>query len=209
MKKNFRSRGFIFVISSPSGCGKTTLAKMLLKSDSNLKQSISVTTRPKREGEVNGKDYFFIDEEKYHQMVGSDLLLEHAKVFKNFYGTPKEYVEDLLKQGKDVVCVIDWQGGLNLLKNAGRDTVSVFILPPSLKSLESRLNERGTDSGEVINHRLAEAKHEISKCQHYDYIVINDKLDACADQLAEILHSERLKRSRQDISQLILDIEKE
>jgi len=208
MKNFFRSKGFIFIISSPSGCGKTTLANILLKDDSNLKQSISVTTRPKREGEVNGKDYFFISEGEYQKMIEEDLLLEHAKVFNNFYGTPREHVENILEQGKDILCVIDWQGGVNLMKKVRQDTVSAFILPPSLGELKTRLTVRATDSIEVIDRRLGEAKKEISKCDQYDYIVINDEVDECATQLRTILEAERLKRARQNMSRLISMVER-
>jgi guanylate kinase len=209
MQKDFRSKGFILVISSPSGCGKTTIAEALLKDDTNLKRSISATTRPAREGEVEGKDYFFISEDKHKQMVEDDLFLEHAQVFDKFYGTPKEHLNNILQQGKDVVCVIDWQGGVNLMKKASGDTVSVFILPPSLGELKARLTGRATDSPEVINRRLAEAKYEISKCEQYDYVVINDELNECVARLKAIVSSERLRRSRQDITRLIAAIEKE
>lgn len=206
---NFKSQGFIVVISSPSGCGKTTLANMLLSNDSNLKKSISVTTRLKRKGEIEGKDYFFTTEKQYKEMVAKDLLLEHAQVFDHFYGIPSQHVEKVLKQGKDVLCVIDWQGGVSLMKKIKRQNiVSIFILPPSLAILKKRLIDRKTDSEKVINNRLSEAKHEISKCVHYDYVVINNKLEQCADQLKAILTAERLKRARQDIKALIGSIEK-
>jgi guanylate kinase len=209
MKNKFRSKSFIFIVSSPSGCGKTTLVQALLKDDTNLKRSVSVTTRLKREGEVDSKDYFFISEEKYKQMVKDDLLLERAEVFSYSYGTPKGYVEKILAYGQDVVCVIDWQGAASLAKRTSQSIVSVFILPPSLSALKSRLTGRGTDSEKVINARLSEAKKEISKCSHYDYVVINNKFDDCLAQLKSILKAERAKRIRLDIPGLITSIEKE
>ena len=208
MTKNFQHHGFIVVISSPSGCGKTTLSQMLLKKDSNLKRSISVTTRARRKGERDKRDYFFITEEKYKNMISKDLLLEHAEVFGNYYGTPKQYVEELIKQGKDVVCVIDWQGGVNLMKKVKNNIVSLFILPPSLSALKRRLMTRDTDTIEVINNRLSKAKYEISKCVHYDYIVINDKLDKCADEVLTIIRAERLKRVRCNVNSLLNFIER-
>jgi len=207
MKDSFRSRGLMFVISSPSGCGKTTLAEALLSKDSNLERSISITTRPKRKEEIDGKDYFFITEDKYRQMVSDDLLLEHAQVFSHFYGTPKEHVEKLLNQGNDVVCVIDWQGGVNLMQKARQDTISAFILPPSLEELKIRLTNRATDETEVVHRRLAAAKNEISKCDNYDYVVVNNKFDDCVAQLRAILDAERARGSRQELQELIVAIE--
>ena len=209
MKKNFRPKGFIFIISSPSGCGKTMLAKTLLKDDANLKQSISVTTRPKRKGEVSGQDYFFIDGKEYKRMLEDDLLLEHAKIFGNLYGSPKKNIEEILNQGKDVLCVIDWQGAVELMKKVRKDLVTVFILPPALSELKKRLTGRATDSSEVMKRRLNKAKEEISKSYQYDYIVINDDFATCASQLKMILGTERLKRVRQDMIRLISAIEKE
>lgn len=209
MQNKFRSKGCLFVVSSPSGCGKTTLVEILLKDDSSLQRSISVTTRPKREGEVDGKDYFFISADKYKQMARDGLLLEYAEVFGYSYGTPKAYVEKLLEQGKDVVCVIDWQGAESLLKSGMENMVSVFILPPSLSALRARLTRRATDTEEVINRRLSEANKEISKCGNYDYIVVNNKFDDCLAQLKSILEAERTRSTRQNVQSLIMHIEKD
>ena len=208
VNNNFRSKGLMFVISSPSGCGKTTLAKILLNTISDIKASVSVTTRTRRKGEMHGRDYYFVDEKKFKKMVDDNMLLEHAEVFGNFYGTPRTHTEDQLSKGLDVMYVIDWQGGIQLMKSTKQDVVSVFILPPSLKVLEQRLKGRGTDNIETIKRRLAKAKEEISKCYYYDYVVINDNLQKCTAPLEAILTTERLKRTRQNMEALIEAVER-
>lgn len=198
-----RSKPIMFIISSPSGCGKTTLARALLAQDKLIKRSVSVTTRPKRMGEIQGKDYWFISRKKFDAMVESDMLIEHAEVFGNGYGTPKKQTEQLFKAGMDVMYVIDWQGGLRLMRKVKKEAVSVFILPPSIKILTSRLKSRALDSPEVIKRRLALARTEISKCKYYDYIVVNDKVDEAVLQLRSILKAERLRRTRQNLNILL------
>lgn len=196
MARNLKHRPIMFIISSPSGCGKTTLAGALLAEDKRIKRSVSVTTRPKRKGEVNGKDYWFVNQGKFNEMVTRDMFIEHAKVFGNFYGTPKRQTEQLFKAGLDVMYVIDWQGGLRLMRKLKKEAVSVFILPPSIKILTKRLKGRASDSPEVIERRLALAQTEISKCKYYDYIIINDTVEEAIAQLKSILNAERLKQKR-------------
>ena len=196
MHLNTKRRPMMFIISSPSGCGKTTLAHKLLAKDKQIKRSVSVTTRPKRKGEVNGKDYWFVSRKKFDEMVAKDMFIEHAEVFGNGYGTPKKQTEKWMKAGFDVMYVIDWQGGLRIMRKIKKEAVSVFILPPSMKVLEKRLRGRASDSADVIKRRLSLAQAEISKCKHYDYIVVNDKIDEAVEKLQSILIAERLKQKR-------------
>ena len=189
-------RGLMLVLSSPSGAGKTTISRRLLESDPDLGLSVSVTTRPPRAGEVHGKDYFFIDQVEFNLMVNRDQLLEHAKVFGNYYGTPRGPVEETLSKGKDVLFDIDWQGTQQLAQKAREDLVSVFILPPDWHELERRLNTRALDSSEVIAKRMAEASSEMSHWAEYDYVIINSDVDASVAAARAILQSERLKRQR-------------
>lgn len=194
---NTKHQPIMFIISSPSGCGKTTLAHALLAEDKQIKRSISVTTRPKRKGEVHGKDYWFVSREKFDEMVANDMFLEHAEVFGNGYGTPKAQTTQWLQAGFDVMYVIDWQGGLRIMRKVKKEAVSVFILPPSMKILAQRLKGRASDSPDVIKRRLSLAQNEISKCKHYDYIVVNDNLDDAVKKLQSIITAERLKQKRQ------------
>ncbi len=189
-------RGLLFVLSSPSGAGKSTLAKKLLASDGDIQLSISVTTRPPREGEVDGKDYHFVDTPTFKQMVAEGAFLEWAHVFGHRYGTPKAPVEEMLEEGKDVLFDIDWQGTQQLYQEAGSDVVRVFILPPSIEELERRLRSRGTDSDQVISDRMARARAEIGHWDGYDYVLVNDDVDACFAKVQEILSAERLRRAR-------------
>ena len=190
-------RGLMFVLSSPSGAGKTTLSRMLLKADRNIALSVSVTTRPKRRGEVNGRDYHFIDLARFTAMVKSGELLEWAEVFDHRYGTPRRPVEQALKAGRDVLFDIDWQGTQQMREKARDDLVSVFILPPSVNELERRLQTRAQDSHEIIRGRMAKAGGEMSHWPEYDYVIVNsDKARAFAEVRA-ILAAERLKRERQ------------
>jgi guanylate kinase len=190
-------RGLLFVLSSPSGAGKSTLARKLLYSDPQISLSISATTRPPRPGEVDGVDYHFVDVAAFKQMVADGMLLEWAHVFGHRYGTPKSPVEEILSQGRDVLFDIDWQGTQQLYQEAGNDIVRVFILPPSINELEHRLRSRGTDSDAVINDRMARAKSEIGHWDGYDYVLINDDIEACFIKVQNILAAERLRRSRQ------------
>lgn len=190
-------RGLMFILSSPSGAGKTTIARRLLAHDPEIRMSVSVTTRPKRPGEVDGKDYHFVDQPTFDHMVEEGHFLEWAHVFNHSYGTPKAQVKAGLKEGQDFLFDIDWQGTQQLYQKAERDVVRVFLLPPSLEELHRRLNARGTDSADVIDARMERAQAEISHWDGYDYVVVNDDIDACFDKVLHILAAERLSRARQ------------
>jgi guanylate kinase len=189
-------RGLMFVLSSPSGAGKTTLSRMLIAQMSGLKMSVSATTRPMRPGEVDGRDYLFVKRPDFEAMVERDELLEWATVFDNRYGTPRVPVEAALAAGQDVLFDIDWQGTQQLREKARADVVSVFILPPSAADLEKRLHSRAQDSDAVIRGRMDRATHELSHWAEYDYIVINQNVDAAFAEVQSILKAERLKRER-------------
>ncbi|MEJ7927868.1 guanylate kinase [Sphingobium sp. AN641] len=193
----FKRRGLLFVLSSPSGAGKSTIARKLLASEADLAMSVSATTRPMRPGEVDGKDYHFVDLEGFRRMVADQEFLEWAHVFGQRYGTPRAPVEAILKSGRDVLFDIDWQGAQQLHQIAGGDVVRVFILPPSMEELERRLRGRATDSEEIITGRMARAAGEIAHWDGYDYVLCNDDADACYAKVRTILHAERMKRSRQ------------
>jgi guanylate kinase len=190
-------RGLMFVISSPSGAGKTTLARRLLAAEPDLVLSVSVTTRKPRPADVEGRDYFFIDEARFKAMRGQGELFEWARVFDNFYGTPRAPVEDALAQGRDVLFDIDWQGAQQLQEKMPHDLVRVFILPPSAEALEERLRSRAQDRPEVVARRMAQAADEISHWGEYDYVIVNADLEASVAGLKAILAAERLKRERQ------------
>ena len=190
-------RGLMFVLSSPSGAGKTTLSRMLIDKMPGLKMSVSATTRPMRPGEVDGRDYFFVDKARFENMVELGELLEWATVFDNRYGTPRAPVEAALSAGQDVLFDIDWQGTQQLREKADRDLVSIFVLPPSIPDLELRLRTRAQDSDEVIHVRMGKAADEMSHWAEYDYVVINRDLDQAFANVAAILAAERLKRERQ------------
>jgi len=195
-----KRRGLMFVLSSPSGAGKTTLSRRLLETESashSLVMSVSVTTRTKRPGETHGQDYFFIEPAEYKRMAKAGELLEYAQVFDHHYGTPKKFVEEHLSRGVDVLFDIDWQGTRRLIQKSRDDVVSVFILPPSMEELERRLHARAQDSDEVVQRRMQKAADEISHWQEYDYVLVNDKLDATLEKIRSILHVERFKRGRQ------------
>lgn len=198
-------RGLMFVLSSPSGAGKTTLSRRLLERESgDVAMSVSVTTRPMRPGEVDGRDYHFIDAPTFNSMVARGELLEHALVFDHHYGTPKRHVMDALAAGRDVLFDIDWQGTRQLAQSCRADLVSVFILPPTLHELERRLRVRAQDSEAVVQKRMAKATQEISHWEEYDYVVVNNNLDAALDHIQKILHAERFKRIRQtDLSAFV------
>jgi guanylate kinase len=189
-------RGLMFVLSSPSGAGKTTLSRLLMERMPGLKMSVSATTRAKRPGEVEGRDYLFVDKARFEEMVKRNELLEWATVFDNRYGTPRAPVEAALSKGEDVLFDIDWQGTQQLREKAHDDVVSVFILPPSVLDLEKRLHSRAQDSNEVIRGRMSRASHEMSHWAEYDYIVINHEVDTAFAEVQSILRAERLKRKR-------------
>jgi guanylate kinase len=189
-------RGLMFVLSSPSGAGKTTLSRLLIDRMPGLTMSVSATTRPMRPGEVDGRDYRFVDQSRFESMVRADELLEWANVFDHRYGTPRAPVEAALSAGQDMLFDIDWQGTQQLREKAGEDVVSVFILPPSAADLEQRLHSRAQDSDAVIRGRMSRASHEMSHWAEYDYIVINHDIDAAFAEVQSILGAERLKRKR-------------
>ena len=190
-------RGLMFVLSSPSGAGKTTISRRLLTHDDALRMSVSVTTRPMRVGEIDGRDYHFRDAGQFAQMVADEAFLEWAEVFGNSYGTPRADIAAGLAQGHDYLFDIDWQGTQQLYQRAGEDVVRVFLLPPSLAELSRRLTARGTDSADVIAGRMERAKAEISHWDGYDYVLVNSDVDECFAQVAGILAAERLRRARQ------------
>ena len=203
---NATRRGMMFVLSSPSGAGKTTLSRQLLKEETGITLSVSVTTRPPRPGEVEGKDYYFVTEEKFQKMAESGELLEHARVFDHLYGTPKQHVMGALARGEDVLFDIDWQGTRQLAERCRDDLVSVFILPPSLQELERRLRNRAQDSEEVVQYRMEKAASEISHWEEYDYVVVNENVENALHSVRTVLHGERLKRERQPYLHGFIDV---
>ena len=191
-------RGLMFILSSPSGAGKTTIARRLLAEEgSELRMSVSVTTRPMRPGEVEGQDYFFVCRDTFDAHVADDSFIEWAEVFGHCYGTPKAEIREQLKRGEDFLFDIDWQGTQQLYQRAQGDVVRVFLLPPSIAALEQRLRGRGTDSDEVIRGRMERARAEISHWDAYDYVVINDDIETCFAKVKMILEAERMRRLRQ------------
>jgi guanylate kinase len=190
-------RGLMLVLSSPSGAGKTTIARLLLERESNVSLSISVTTRPKRPREVDGQDYFFVDLTEFNLMLNRREFLEHAKVFDHYYGTPQQPIEDALSLGQDILFDIDWQGEQQLKQSARDDLASVFILPPSTEELGRRLKQRAQDPSHVLVARMEKAPDEISHWPEYDYIIINNHIEETVTQVQSILTAERLKRERQ------------
>jgi guanylate kinase len=210
MADGVERRGLMFVLSSPSGAGKTTLARELMSKTAGLQMSVSVTTRPKRPGEVEGRDYFFIDKPRFDAMVKNNELLEHAPVFDHFYGTPRAPVEAALSAGRDVLFDIDWQGTQQLREKAEQDVVSVFILPPSAADLEKRLHTRAQDSDAVIRGRMSRASHEMSHWAEYDFIVINRAVDEAFAEVQAILKAERLRRNRRiGLTAFVRDLQKQ
>ncbi|WP_119168822.1 guanylate kinase [Algihabitans albus] len=190
-------RGLVLVISSPSGAGKTTIARGLLASEPDLSLSVSCTTRPKRAGEVEGRDYRFVERDRFAEMAEADAFLEHALVHDHRYATPREPVERMLAAGQDVLLDIDWQGARQVRQAIDRDMVSVFVLPPSLAELERRLFARAADAEAVIRRRLKNALEEIEHWEDYDYVVVNRVAEAALADVRSILHAERLRRRRQ------------
>ena len=193
---SIKRRGLMLVLSSPSGAGKTSIARELLAIDDNLQMSVSATTRPRRPGEVHGVDYAFVEPTEFRDMIDDKKLLEYAKVFDYYYGTPRKPVEEALASGRDILFDIDWQGTQQLAEHAGEDLIRVFILPPSTRELERRLKTRAQDSASVVANRMAKAMDEISHYPEYDYIIVNSVLEDSVTNLRSILTSERLKRKR-------------
>ena len=190
-------RGLMFVLSSPSGAGKTTLSRMLVAETPALQMSVSATTRPMRPGEIEGKDYYFVDQRRFDAMIANGELLEWATVFGNRYGTPRAPVEASLAAGHDILFDIDWQGTQQLRSRSPNDVVSVFILPPTVAALEQRLHTRAQDSEDVIRGRMKKAGDEMSHFDAYDYIVVNDNIGIAFEAVKSILRAEQLKRERQ------------
>ena len=199
-----KRKGLMFVLSSPSGAGKTSLSRKLLELDKELFLSISYTTRPPRPGEIDGEDYFFVNNDDFAFMQEQNEFLEYAKVFDYYYGTPKKTVQMILNKGRDVLFDIDWQGTQQLMNNSKDDLVKVFVLPPSIKELERRLKERKQDEDEIIQNRMSRASDEVSHYAEYDYILVNDDFDKTVEEIISILNAERLKNHRQIKTQKIV-----
>ena len=195
----------MIVLSSPSGAGKTSLSRKLLEKNKNLFLSISFTTRPPRPLEVNESDYFFVNDEKFIDMLNKDEFFEHAKVFDFYYGTPKKPVMNALKSGKDILFDIDWQGTQQLMNSVQDDLVKIFVLPPSAKELEKRLLKRNQDTDETVKKRMSKASDEISHYAEYDYIIINEDFDESLEKINSILIAEGLKRTRQNKIQDVIN----
>ena len=192
-----RRRGLLLVLSSPSGAGKTTITRLLLQRDPTLSLSISVTTRPLRPGEIDGRDYIFIDQAQFARMVAAGELLEHATVFGNSYGTPQGPIETALAAGRDVVTDIDWQGTQQLSQAMPEDLVKVFVLPPSIAALRDRLQRRAQDNAETVAARMAKSAEEMSHWPEYDYVIVNRDIDESVAEVAAIVTAERRRRTRQ------------
>ena len=198
--EELKREGLVLVLSSPSGCGKTTVADVLLRDErNNLVRSISVTTRAPREGEENARDYFFVSEEEFLKLRDSGQLIEHAKVFDNYYGIPKDYVEGNRKKGVNTLLVIDWQGAFKLMKIMRESVVSVFMIPPSMEELRRRLHSRENGRSVTVDSRLQEAPFEITHCYEYDYVIVNEEIGDTADKIGCILRAESMKTSRQTL----------
>lgn len=204
-------RGLLLILSSPSGAGKSTLARRLMAWDPTIRFSVSATTRAPRTGEEDGREYYFRSREVFESMVKTGEMLEHAEVFGNLYGSPKGPVEAAMKEGRDTLFDIDWQGGQQIRNSSlGRDVVSIFVLPPSIAELESRLRGRAQDTDEVIAGRMAKSRDEISHWAEYDYVIVNRDIDTAFNELTTILQAERLKRDRQpDLSEFVRSLNTE
>jgi guanylate kinase len=204
-------RGLLIILSSPSGAGKSTLAKRLLAWDSEMRFSVSATTRAPRSGEEHGREYYFHTREEFTQMVVRGDMLEHAEVFGNFYGSPRGPVEGAINAGRDVLFDVDWQGGQQVRNSAlGKHVLSIFILPPSIPELERRLISRGQDSADVIDSRMAKSRDEISHWPEYDYVLVNDDLNATEQRLKTIISAERLRLTQQpDVVEIVRKLNKE
>ena len=204
-------RGLLIILSSPSGAGKSTLARGLMDWDSDIRFSVSATTRAPRPGEVDGREYYFRTRTEFEAMIARGEMLEHAEVFGNFYGSPKGPVAEAMAQGRDTLFDIDWQGGQQVRNSSlGQDVVSIFVLPPSIAALDARLRQRGQDSEEVIAQRMRQSRDEISHWAEYDYVLVNDDLDVTAARLRGIVESERLRRQRQpDLTEFVRGLNRE
>ena len=211
MQRNMDRRGLLLILSSPSGAGKSTLARRLMEWDPTIRFSVSATTRKPRPGEEDGVHYYFKSREAFEDLVAAGEMLEHAEVFGNFYGSPKAPVQAAMDAGRDTLFDIDWQGGQQIRNSAlGRDVVSIFVLPPSIAELDRRLRGRAQDSEEVIAGRMAKSRDEISHWAEYDYVLINDDLDAAFEKLLVILQAERMRRDRQPgLSDFVRSLNKE
>ena len=194
--EKLKRRGILFVLSSPSGAGKSSIAKYILENDKSIGLSVSCTTRNKRQGEIKGKDYQFISISEFKNKIREGFFLEWAKVFDNYYGTPRNSVEERISRGLDVLFDIDWQGTQQLSGNDGFDVVTIFILPPTKKELEKRLNNRAQDTAFEVNKRMLQASDEISHYMEYNYIIINNDLERAFQEVLSIIKAERLKRKR-------------
>ena len=190
-------RGFLLVLSSPSGAGKTTITRRLVADEPSLTLSVSVTTRPARDGEIEGRDYHFIDRQRFDEMIARGDLLEHATVFGNGYGTPRGPIEAALSAGRDIVGDVDWQGTQQLARSVTQDLVSVFVLPPSLAALGGRLRARAQDSAAVVASRMAKSAEELSHWPEYDYVIVNDTIEGAVAKVRAVVAAERLRRVRQ------------
>ncbi|RMH49212.1 MAG: guanylate kinase [Alphaproteobacteria bacterium] len=192
-----KRRGLLIILSSPSGAGKSTLSRRLMEWDPSIRFSVSATTRPPRPGEVDGREYHFLDRETFERMVDEGAFLEHAEVFGNLYGTPRAPVEAAIEEGNDILFDIDWQGGQQIRNSPlSEDVVSIFVLPPSIRALEARLRKRGQDPEEVIRARMSRSRDEISHWAEYDYVLVNDDLERCSTEVETIVSAERLRRRR-------------
>jgi guanylate kinase len=194
---SIKRRGLLLVLSSPSGAGKTTISRKLFEEDGKLAMSVSVTTRPKRPGEIDGTHYYFVDRAKFDEMVAQGELLEHAIVFGNCYGTPRGPVMQALDAGQDIISDVDWQGTQQLKEHVRDDVVTIFILPPTIEALKERLQIRAQDTPEVVQARMAKSSDEMSHWPEYDYVIVNDDLDSSVRQVQAILDAERKRRTRQ------------
>ena len=198
MIKKKERKGLMLVLSSPSGAGKTSICRKLVEIENDVVMSVSYTTRKKRKSETNGIDYFFVPDNEFEKLKNNDFFIEYAKVFDNWYGTPKKIVTDHMQNGVDVVFDIDWQGAQKLYNFSSTDMVSIFILPPTKHELSQRLKNRAEDSDDIVSLRMSKAKSEISHWIEYDYVLINENLDECVKEVLTILHAERKKKSRQN-----------
>ena len=198
MIKKKERKGLMLVLSSPSGAGKTSICRKLVEIENDVVMSVSYTTRKKRKSEINGIDYFFVPDNEFEKLKNNDFFIEYAKVFDNWYGTPKKIVTDHTQNGVDVVFDIDWQGAQKLYNFSSTDMVSIFILPPTKHELSQRLKNRAEDSDDTVSLRMSKAKSEISHWIEYDYVLINENLDECVKEVLTILHAERKKKSRQN-----------
>jgi guanylate kinase len=206
-----KRRGLLIILSSPSGAGKSTLSRRMLEADPEVRFSVSATTRPPRPGEQDGRDYFFKSRREFEAMAAAGEMLEHAEVFGNLYGTPRDPVEAAMRRGEDVLFDVDWQGGQQIRNSTLADSVvSIFILPPSIAELENRLRMRGQDSDEVVAKRMAKSRDEISHWAEYDYVLVNESLSQCEGELRSIIHAERLRRERRpDLMALVTRMNRE